>query len=80
MSKRGDVFQEQAEKYADDVWKEDEGIEQKCITMTDYFAGADYGYQYAVEKAVEFLKEKEFGDWIEQEASSFIEDFRKAMQ
>jgi hypothetical protein len=38
------------------------------------------GYQYAVEKACEFLKEKEFGDWIEQEASSFIEDFRKAME
>jgi ADP-ribosylglycohydrolase len=39
-----------------------------------------HGYNYAVEKAVEFLKEKEFGDWIEQEASSFIEDFRKAME
>jgi len=46
----------------------------------DFEAGAEYGYQYAVEKAVEFLKEKEFGDWIEQEATSFIEDFRKAME
>ena len=46
-----------------------------------YFeAGAEHGYQYAVDKAVEFLKEKEFGDWIEEEATSFIEDFRKAMQ
>jgi len=45
-----------------------------------HYQGAEYGYQYAVEKTVEFLKEKEFGDWIEQEASSFIEDFRKAMQ
>ena len=45
-----------------------------------YLAGGEYGYQCAVEKAVEFLKEKEFGDWIEQEASSFIDDFRKAME
>lgn len=45
-----------------------------------YLAGGEYGYQYAVGKAVEFLKEKEFGDWIEQEATSFIEDFRKAME
>ena len=45
-----------------------------------FVSGCEHGYQYAVEKAVEFLKEKEFGDWIEQEASSFIEDFRKAMQ
>lgn len=43
-------------------------------------AGCEHGYQYAVEKTVEFLKEKEFGDWIEQEATSFIEDFRKAMK
>ena len=45
-----------------------------------YFeAGAEYGYQYAIKKTIEFLKEKEFGDWIEQEATSFVEDFRKAM-
>ena len=56
MSKRADDFQEQAEKYADDVWKEDADIEQKCITMTDYFAGAEYGYQCAVEKACEWLE------------------------
>lgn len=52
MSKRADDFQKQAEKYADDVWKEDADIEQKCITMTDYFAGAEYGYQYAVESVL----------------------------
>ena len=51
------------------------------VTLTDVAKHfAKYGYQYAVDKAVEFLKEKEFGDWIEQEATSFIEDFRKAMQ
>ena len=43
-------------------------------------AGAEYGYQYAIKKTIEFLKEKEFGDWIEQEATSFVEDFRKAME
>lgn len=47
---------------------------------TLYERGCEHGYQYAVDKAVEFLKEKEFGDWIEQEATSFIEDFRKAME
>lgn len=46
----------------------------------DFYNGAEYGYQYAVDKTVEFLKEKEFGDWIEQEATSFIEDFCKAME
>ena len=56
MNKREDDFQEQAEQYADDVWKEDEDIEQKCITMTDYFAGAKYGYQYAVDKVCAFLE------------------------
>jgi len=43
-------------------------------------AGAEYGYKYAIKKTIEFLKEKEFGDWIEQEATSFVEDFRKAME
>lgn len=54
--------------------------EVRDALLKAYLAGGEYGYQYAVDKAVEFLKEKEFGDWIEQEASSFIEDFRKAMQ
>ena len=55
-------------------------VERDLNRVFPFEAGAEHGYQYAVEKAVEFLKEKEFGDWIEQEASSFIEDFRKAMQ
>jgi len=55
-------------------------VERDFNRVISYEAGAEYGYQYAVEKAVEFLKEKEFGDWIEQEASSFIEDFRKAKE
>jgi len=55
-------------------------VERDLNRVFPFEEGAEHGYQYAVEKAVEFLKEKEFGDWIEQEASSFIEDFRKAMQ
>ena len=76
MSRQED-FQTQAETYANTCGGT---TQEKCATMTDYFAGAEHGYQYAVDKAVEFLKEKEFGDWIEQEATSFVEDFRKAMQ
>lgn len=69
MSKREEDFEKYAMDYCED--------HSHCI----YFeAGAEHGYQYAVDKAVEFLKEKEFGDWIEQEATSFIEDFRKAMK
>lgn len=55
-------------------------VERDFNRVISFEAGAEHGYQYAVDKAVEFLKEKEFGDWIEQEASSFIEDFRKAME
>ena len=72
MSKKMDIYSE-----LDNFVEENEGQ----VTLTDVAKHfAEHGYQYAVEKAVEFLKEKEFGDWIEQEASSFIEDFRKAMQ
>lgn len=80
MSRQED-FNNQTDKYAN---------ERKSFGVSDPYAlkeieeahyqGIEYGYQYAVEKTVEFLKEKEFGDWIEQEATSFIEDFRKAMQ
>lgn len=55
-------------------------VERDLNRVFPFEAGAEYGYQYAVDKTVEFLKEKEFGDWIEQEATSFIEDFRKAME
>ena len=55
-------------------------VERDFNRVISFEAGCEHGYQYAVKKAVEFLKEKEFGDWIEQEASSFIEDFRKAME
>jgi len=54
--------------------------EVRDALLKAYLAGGEYGYQCAIKKTIEFLKEKEFGDWIEQEATSFIEDFRKAME
>ena len=76
MSRQED-FQAQAKTYAN---KCGGTTQEKCAIMADYVEGAKYGYQYAIKKTIEFLKEKEFGDWIEQEATSFVEDFRKAME
>ena len=55
-------------------------VERDLNRALPFEEGAEYGYQYAIKKTIEFLKEKEFGDWIEQEATSFVEDFRKAME
>lgn len=75
MSRQED-FDRQADDYSNCCFEEDDSL----FAAFHFKEGAEHGYQYAVDKAVEFLKTKEFGDWIEQEASSFIEDFRKAMQ
>ena len=72
--------QEDFNKAVDDYVDGEPDGAQKIVGQVGFEFGAEYGYQYAVDKAVEFLKEKEFGDWIEQEATSFIEDFRKAME
>ena len=53
MSRQED-FQTQAETYANTCGGT---TQEKCATMTDYFAGAEYGYKYAVEKACEWLRE-----------------------
>ncbi len=71
---------EDFKKAADDYVEGEPDVAQKIVSQVGFEFGAEYGYQYAVDKTVEFLKEKEFGDWIEQEATSFIEDFRKAME
>lgn len=55
-------------------------VERDFNRVISFEFGAEHGYQYAIKKTIEFLKEKEFGDWIEQEATSFIEDFRRAME
>ena len=72
--------QEDFKKAADEYVEGEPDGAQKIVGQVGFEFGAEHGYQYAVDKAVEFLKEKEFGDWIEQEATSFVEDFRKAMQ
>jgi hypothetical protein len=71
MNKRQEDFKQASQSFE---------IQVISNPWTLFEKGCEHGYQYAVEKACKFLKEKEFGDWIEQEASSFIEDFRKAMQ
>ena len=51
-----------------------------------HYQGAEYGYQYAVEKACEWLRENiyrrvyECGDRLGYPTADFLEDFRKAMQ
>ena len=49
---RIDDFQNSAEKYADECGGT---TQEKCCTMNDYFKGAEYGYQYAVDKACKWL-------------------------
>lgn len=60
--------------------------------MTDYFTGAEYGYQYAVEKACEWLRnnlEYYLGDYnlaedeLEENRVHYavmLEELRKAME
>lgn len=54
-----------------------------CIYFED---GAEYGYQYAVEKVCEWLRENiyhrvyECGDRLGYPTADFLKDFRKAMQ
>lgn len=51
MSRQED-FQTQAEIYAN---KCGGTTQEKCATMTDYFAGAEYGYQYAKKRLSKVL-------------------------
>ena len=45
MSRQED-FQEQAKKYANECGGT---TQEKCATMTDYFAGCEHGYLYALQ-------------------------------
>ena len=82
MSRQED-FQEQSERYANECGGT---TQEKCATMTDHFAGAEYGYQYAIDNACEWLKENiyhrvyECGDRLGFPTADFIKDFRKAME
>lgn len=51
MSRQED-FQKQAEKYANVCGGT---TQEKCAIMTDHFTGSEYGYQYAIDKACEWL-------------------------
>lgn len=39
---RNEQRQEAAEAHAGKVWQDDAGIEQKCLSMTDFYAGAKW--------------------------------------
>ena len=74
MSRQED-FEKAAEDYCED--------HSHCI----YFeAGAEYGYQYAVEKACEYFKHMKDCDFYEDKEAQkkavddFIDRFRKAME
>ena len=69
MSRQED-FHEQAEKYANECGGT---TQEKCVTMTDYFAGCEHGYQYAVEKACEWLQ-------IRMASENTIEQFKQFME
>ena len=51
-----------------------------------HYQGAEYGYQYAIDKACEWLRENiyhrvyECGDRLGYPTADFIKDFRKAME
>lgn len=53
MSKRQEDFQEQAESYAN---KCGGTTQERCATMTDYFAGCEHGYQYAIEHSDDVIR------------------------
>lgn len=70
MSKREEDFEKYAMDYCED--------HSHCI----YFeAGAEYGYQYAVEKIFKCIEDQAIFGWIEDiEVDKFLEKIRKAME
>ena len=77
MSRQED-FQTQAETYANTCGGT---TQEKCAIMTDYFAGAEHGYQYAVEKIFKCIEDQAIFGWIEDiEVDKFLEKIRKAME
>jgi len=69
MSRKED-FEKAAEDYCED--------HSHCI----YFeAGAEYGYQYAVDKIFQRIEDQAIFGWIEDiEVDKFLEKIRKAME
>lgn len=61
-------------------------VERDLNRVFPFEAGAEHGYQYAVDKACEWLRENiyrrvyECGDRLGYPTADFLKDFRKAMQ
>ena len=59
---------------------------QKIVGQVGFEFGAEYGYQYAVDKACEWLRENiyhrvyECGDKLGYPTADFLKCFRKAME
>ena len=76
---------EDFKKAADDYVEGEPDGAQKIVGQVGFEFGAEYGYQYAIDKACEWLKENiyhrvyECGDRLGFPTADFIKDFRKAM-
>lgn len=61
-------------------------VERDFNRVISFEAGAEHGYQYAVEKACEWLRENiyhrvyECGDRLGYPTADFLKDFRRAME
>ena len=61
-------------------------VERDLNRALPFEAGAEYGYQYSVEKACEWLRENiyhrvyECGDRLGYPTADFLKDFRRAME
>ena len=76
---------EDFKKAADDYVEGEPDGAQKIVGQVGFEFGAEYGYQYAIDKACEWLKENiyhrvyECGDRLGYPTADFLKDFRKAM-
>jgi len=77
---------EDFKKAADDYVEGEPDGAQKIVGQVGFEFGAEYGYQYAIDKACEWLKENiyhrvyECGDRLGYPTADFLKDFRKAME
>ena len=56
-------------------------VERDFNRVISFEAGAEHGYQYAVDKACKWMEEEAIHGWIEdEEVDKFIGLFRKAME
>lgn len=61
-------------------------VERDFNRVISFEAGAEHGYQYAIDKACEWLRENiyhmvyECGDRLGYPTANFLKDFRRAME